>query len=370
MASHSQKLMLAVLVSSTLAGLLVEFGARAIVSLQVGPSIFLYGLVADRDEMNLASHENIAEGRYSKYFPHQVKSDTDVDTGEAFEVVMNSRGFRGEDFTTEKPAGVTRILTLGASSTFGYHSRDAETYPHRLEQKLNGGCEGRQFEVINLGIPHLDARQIQALFTDEGLPLSPDIVTFYEGVNDSQGGTWRAPKQRSMRQKLRTWGRKHFVTLLMISEAMKVETVFGAADVAREIEEKAPLFLEPLEAIRNLAAEHGASFYVVPQQANSGLYEREEIRGISYAEEVATLEKKLEETGAVGNAERILLIHNALMNGVREWAVRDGVPVIDVIRALDERRDTLVTWVHLTPEGNEIIADAFFDVLAPELCSQ
>lgn len=78
------------------------------------------------------------------------------------------------------------MVTLGASSTFGYYTRDDETYPHYLERYLSQRlAAGSRAEVINLGIPHLRSEEILALFRAEGLPLDPDVVTVYLGANDS-----------------------------------------------------------------------------------------------------------------------------------------------------------------------------------------
>src|SRR6185295_7016799 len=103
-----------------------------------------------------------------------------------FPVRINNHGFRGGDFTIDKPPGTFRILTLGASSTFGYHDRDDETYPVLLERQLNRTADdGRRYEVINFGVPHATTDNTLALFLAEGVALSPDLVTFYEGANDA-----------------------------------------------------------------------------------------------------------------------------------------------------------------------------------------
>ncbi len=70
-----------------------------------------------------------------------------------FVVGINEQGFRGRNFGPKSP-GVVRVVTLGASSTFGFYNRDHETYPHQLEQVLNERCDSQHFEVLNLGIPH------------------------------------------------------------------------------------------------------------------------------------------------------------------------------------------------------------------------
>ena len=198
--------------------LLFEAGARVYFSFKVGPSILLYGTSFDRKHIeastrtddtdparmgeaktylgtmsskewrskrNVVSHAN-STGNYSKYFPNQKRVDFDIETGESFDVTINSKGFRGEDFTEQKKPGVIRVLTLGASSTFGYFDRDEETYPAYLEQILNRRWPGDvTVEVINLGIPHLKAENILDLFLTEGIKLDPDVVTFSEGNNDA-----------------------------------------------------------------------------------------------------------------------------------------------------------------------------------------
>ena len=91
-----------------------------------------------------------------------------------------------EDFEPQKAPGVIRILTLGSSSTFGFYDADDETYRYYLQELLNRRCAGEhRFEVINFGIPHSTSDRIAALFLAEGVPLDPDVVTFYEGRNDS-----------------------------------------------------------------------------------------------------------------------------------------------------------------------------------------
>jgi hypothetical protein len=75
---------------------------------------------------------------------------------DTFETIIsfNSQRFRGLREYSQIPArGITRIATLGDSFTFGVGANDDETYPARLEQRLNtrlsGGRQRGKFEVIN-----------------------------------------------------------------------------------------------------------------------------------------------------------------------------------------------------------------------------
>jgi hypothetical protein len=196
--------------------LILELCFRIFFAFMAGSSAFLYGTGLARQEVsaspeklhdqlpevktfrheksqnewnehrNVVTNPNELQG-YSKYFPNQKKIDFDVETGERFEVTINSRGFRGREFFDRKEPGVIRIVTLGSSSTFGYFNKDDSTYPVYLERILNESYSGKlKFEVINVGIPHLTSAQILGLFSAEVIQLKPDIVTFYEGNNDSE----------------------------------------------------------------------------------------------------------------------------------------------------------------------------------------
>ena len=66
--------------------------------------------------------------------------------------------------------------------------------------------------------------------------------------------------------------------------------------------------------------------------------------------------------------ELFLLTHNELMKELDAWASTNAVPTVDVIAALDHRRDLLTSWVHLSPEGNQIVAEVFVDEIIKQVC--
>jgi lysophospholipase L1-like esterase len=91
----------------------------------------------------------------------------------------NSAGFRGEEFPMRKYSSITRIATLGGSTTYGVGVNDNETWPFLLEQIL-----GEEFEVFNLGVPGYTTAEN---LIQTGLQLSdyePDIAIYLVGLND------------------------------------------------------------------------------------------------------------------------------------------------------------------------------------------
>ena len=189
------------IVSLFLIFIMLEFLLRVVFAIKTGPHVLFYGIsprkmVAVEKSQNDASEpkRNIYEhnnriSNYTKYYPNQKRFGYDKKR-DIFPVKINRNGFRGKDFDVIKPDGVLRIICLGASSTLGYGNKDNETYPYYLDEMLNeeithfdhGGI--MSVEVINLGIPHLQSDQIFSLFMHEAIRLDPDIVTFYEGIND------------------------------------------------------------------------------------------------------------------------------------------------------------------------------------------
>ena len=357
-----------VLLTGVLSLLGLELAVRVVFAIKIGPRTFLYGLVSDRDELNVQNHENVVVGHYSKYFPHEHRRDTDPDAGETFDVGINSQGFRGKDFSVAKPVGVIRIVTLGASSTFGYHDRDDETYPHYLEKLLNDACPKHKFEVINLGIPHLDSEQILSLFLNEAVPLDPDFVTFYEGINDCEGGGWRAPVTPSLWARVRLAVHEHSLFASLLADRLKKST-FSASEVEPYIQSKRAHFLASLERLREEALARHIGFLVVTQQVKSGLVAREKIASVTYAEEVHLVEQHLSREGMLEPSQLCMLTHDTLMHDLRHWAGEKSVPVVDGIAALDHDRDVLVSWVHLNPKGNHILAGAIANGILPLACT-
>jgi hypothetical protein len=67
-------------------------------------------------------------------------------------VSINSHGLRDREYSEAKPPGVTRILMLGDSTTFGWGVREEDTVAKILERELNKLDSSHPFEVLNSGV--------------------------------------------------------------------------------------------------------------------------------------------------------------------------------------------------------------------------
>lgn len=361
------------LLAIVLSLLVVELGVRVLVAIRTGPRALVYGLAPDRDRRDTLDRHDDTPAGYSRYRPHQRLTDHDPVTGERFTTVVNASGFRGADFGP-KPPGATRVVALGASSTFGYHNRDDETWPHHLEGALAAACPQRTWQVCNLGIPHLMSDEILALFRADGLPLQPDVVVFYEGINDASPRRERQALRRRLHaaaipRTIWRFARARLLLVRFLDDAVRPNvTSFDREAVARHLEGRGDVFLASLDAIRQECAGRGILFVVVTQQAKSYLVGEDGIAGVTYDEEVARVRAKLEKEGRLRPTELWFLAHAGIVARERAWAKENGVPLVDGIAALDGRRDLLDSWVHLLPRGNGMLAAAIAPVVAARLC--
>lgn len=100
------------------------------------------------------------------------------------QISINSLGFRGKEIRPEK-GNTYRIVTLGESTTFGFTiDPDDKPWPEILETLIRERLHpDRPVEVINAGIPGADPVYSLRRLQSEILPLKPDMLICYHGIN-------------------------------------------------------------------------------------------------------------------------------------------------------------------------------------------
>ena len=124
----------------------------------------------------------------------------------------NTHGWRDRERSYRKPPGVSRIVAIGDSFTFGSDVDDGERFTDVLEGLLDG------VEVINLGVPGYGTDQELRLLETQALRYEPDVVLLIACVfNDLDDITysrlyaWPKPHytaedtQLVLHQPIRTW---------------------------------------------------------------------------------------------------------------------------------------------------------------------
>ena len=97
---------------------------------------------------------------------------------------LNNLGLRGPDVSIAKPAGTIRVITAGASETFGMLESTGREYPRQLQDSLNAlgrACpvEGPVFEVLNAGLPGMTLPTIEQHTRARLQELGPDVMVVY-----------------------------------------------------------------------------------------------------------------------------------------------------------------------------------------------
>ena len=266
-----------------------------------------------------------------------------------FETVrINGHGFRGPDIGP-KPDGAYRIAVLGGSTVFGSGVPDSQTIPAHLQDMLEGT------EVINAGIP--SATSFTELWLAENvLPgIGPDLVVVYGGYNDAG----RLPDNPGVAHRAHLAGAGPaedppraewtFKTREFLGHARKqaqdaISWAAGAAPPSLAVEpsaDRARVWQERVEGICRIGGELGFRTAVFLQPAAD---ERNSPRG-GEGPELASRLAQME-----------------IMSGYLDM---DGCDVVaDLRRALDGAGPVFTDHVHLSGEGNRLMAGHIYSHIA------
>lgn len=96
---------------------------------------------------------------------------------------INSKGYRGREFTVTKPADAVRIVVLGGSAAFDIQATEGRDWPHLVEDKLHAAGH-TNVEIINAGTGgHAACDSLGRLYSEIWM-FEPDYVLVYHGWND------------------------------------------------------------------------------------------------------------------------------------------------------------------------------------------
>lgn len=286
----------------------------------------------------------------------------------------NSLGFRGRDFDPVKPPNTFRVITLGGSSTFGFHNSDRGTYPWLLQDLLAERSDSLRVEVINGGFPYYNTGSIRSLLEEELWNYDPDVITMYAGYNDTSWPTRLGPGMRTL-----IWIQQHSITYLLLKEAVLTDArVYSwKSRLRRELDDPqeriarakeledallqrgealADRYRMNLLAIADQAEARGVRLVLIRQPMTT----RYEDPGAfpSYEAEYQAVRARLADGALLTTFEGFLVLHHRLMDELGAVARERGLPVMDNIALVDRERDHLASWVHLTEEGNARLAEA------------
>lgn len=101
----------------------------------------------------------------------------------------NRWGYRGPDWTREKPPGVIRIAFAGGSNVMGSGVAYEQGFVHQLQERLNrerpAGADIR-YETLNFAIDGYFLPHNCYVIREEMLPFQPDLIVLVSTMHDRQ----------------------------------------------------------------------------------------------------------------------------------------------------------------------------------------
>jgi lysophospholipase L1-like esterase len=286
---------------------------------------------------------------------------------------VNRFGFRGVLPAIPKPPGLTRVVCLGGSTTFGYTVSDGEEYPALLGRRLGAGVE-----VVNAARPGATTYRNHPYLRDRLLALEPDVLLFYEGYND----LWRSVQRHRQEQTdyaavdadlpptaepLDLGSPREWTTLpSFLAERLgfRLEERLRPRPLPRRSPDRfafhpaiVRIYEKNLRAMVRLARSRGAqpvlATFATADDAALPAAERE--KRLRY---VLHQNRDLDvETAAEG-----IEIYRGI---TRRVAGEESVPLVDLATILSGDARLFVDTIHFSPEGERRMAQVLGDALAP-----
>lgn len=281
--------------------------------------------------------------------------------GARIHIKINSLGFRGDEFTREKPARTVRIACLGASTTFcAESSSNATTWPQRLQDKLQAAFPDVRIEVINAAVGGYVAADNVKVLEHRVLPLDPDLVIYYEANNEITNDTQKLAIQRGLST---TAGRSPVATQLskyslMFDLAYKNLTIFSgqrraAADKMDRVPPDLPNhFIGELDTMREQLAKRN-----VPLMLSTFLvkYRRNQDRQTQIAN--ADVEFYYMPWMSIDGLLDAMDTYNG---AILRYAREHNLPAVDDREAVAPDAEHYSDCMHFRDAGAEAMADRFF----------
>jgi lysophospholipase L1-like esterase len=330
-------------------------------------------------------------------------------------VRLNDSGFRTDhNVSPDKQPGVVRIFLLGASVAYGgetlypeiddhWRIGNHQTIDYVLEQRLNAAFPATRWEVINAAVKGYFISQDLALYLSAVQRYHPDFLVLLEGVNDvfatlrspdtldpySQAGLSEefagltSPASMSLRLMASNWLLDHSSLYRLIRERVvrrmqlraRQERVrragdrrqTGLAGMSPDEQRRYQLaldkigsFMHPVRQIHRLAEMEGTKtlFVLQPQLAVT----RKPLTNIE--NQLLDYWSKIDGPLYVYGFQSL---YPRLSRELADGAGTEGYRFLDLTSVFDRMNVQAFTdYCHLTPAGDQAVADAIFDSLASQ----
>lgn len=274
-------------------------------------------------------------------------------------LIINSKGFIGPEFEAEKPKDVYRIFSIGDSCTFG--NMDV-VYPGLVHTRLNAEGNGKKFEVLNAGVEGYHSGFALARLKEDVLQYNPDLVTIYVGWNDfmkvnpenlGAAGryTWLA---RLMEQSYLVKAYKKVLFSYVRPLVVKPNVVSTPEDLHAYDSFEPSGFRDNLVEMIHILKSRNIKTLILTRPT----VVRE---GMSY-EDIMRQHVVFPWYGSAYSVNKLLSLHRAYNRTIRNVAIQEGVPLLDLDADFERRDRSGLFWdtMHPNEKGHRLIADQVF----------
>jgi len=253
------------------------------------------------------------------------------------ELYVHTIRFRSGKVNVQKSPGVSRIICMGGSSTWGSGVGDNETWPAFLELIVRE--KGIEAQIINAGISGYTSFQVMIFIREYLLRYNPDAFILYIGHND-MAHSFGPYSERELWEMMHGKRGRYGQVITAIQKQLSQVRLYNALRIAVVGAKQAWHSGEEVSASR-------------PNEFLANIRDIHELL-------------KSEGTPLFLMAEAMQLEDKDYHNGMRELARRLNIPFKDIYADFKLRADVerlFLDSVHLTPEGNRLVAAQAWNLL-------
>lgn len=294
----------------------------------------------------------------------KLKPNADDLWGDA-RVKINSKGLRGPVLDYAKRPNVKRILYLGDSVTFGYGLKSYEqSFPYLIEGMIENEVE-YEIETINAGVDGYSQWQEYIFFSTEGIKYAPDLVVVSFILNDVTekfgltifgGETEGFQLSQTISKKADNLFRRS--SIVYFAKKVNARIRFGSNIQEGAKQQEA---LKVMNLVRHPNRQDVQKAWDITLQDLGKIFDYAKAKDIPVMLVVFPYTFQFEDVKASSTPQKI----------VSKYAFDNKVPVIDLLpimsKIMDEEgrkpRDYFIDKDHLSPLGNEIVAEILADFI-------
>jgi hypothetical protein len=297
---------------------------------------------------------------------------------------LNNLGFRGPDIAPSPAPGTVRIMTLGASETFGLYESPGHEYARQLEDSLRArastACVAHAptIEVVNAALPGMATPSMSVALDQVVRQAAPNVIVLYPSPGF----------YLNVRPPAATFGRAGRDSTLPSSNALRLRVATRASRQVRAlVSGRIRAQLRRVFLARRTRELEGHRYASVPVDRITQ-FETDLRHAIGVARSTGAhvvLMGHANATMAAGFADRTLLeawvyqfpratgvvlsrFHSRAYELERDIARDSGVVFVDLPAALSGREKTaFADFVHFTDTGAAIVAATITDAVLPVL---